>query len=175
MQEKRTVPYGYCQCGCGEKTSVAPQTISALGVVKGEPRRYINGHQRRKSPVEYIEEDRGYTTPCWVWQRAINSHGYGRMPSGSAHRGMYERHKGPIPDGLTLDHLCRVRACVNPDHLEPVTNAENLRRGHHTHKLTMDQAAEIRASDEGPSALAEKYGVTRRVIWLIRTGQTYKQ
>ena len=45
------------------------------------------------------------------------------------HRAMFEAHKGPVPDGLCLDHLCRVRNCANPEHLEPVTNKENLRRG----------------------------------------------
>jgi hypothetical protein len=46
-----------------------------------------------------------------------------------AHRFAYLEFVGPIPDGLVLDHLCRNKKCVNPDHLEPVTNAENLRRG----------------------------------------------
>jgi hypothetical protein len=46
-----------------------------------------------------------------------------------AHRLSYEIHKGPIPDGLVIDHLCRVRACVNPEHLEPVTHHENIARG----------------------------------------------
>jgi hypothetical protein len=46
-----------------------------------------------------------------------------------AHRLYYELEKGPIPKGLTLDHLCRVRCCVNPDHLEPVTPVENVMRG----------------------------------------------
>lgn len=53
------------------------------------------------------------------------------MPGGAkaAHRMAYEHFKGPIPDGLYIDHLCRVRCCVNPDHLEAVSNRENILRG----------------------------------------------
>lgn len=69
---------------------------------------------------------------CWTWQRG-KSHGYGslRLPGsrhGIAHRLSYEEFIGPIPDGLYLDHLCRNRACINPAHLEPVTNRENILR-----------------------------------------------
>jgi len=70
---------------------------------------------------------------CWEWTGALNHGGYGtflvdgrRM---GAHRAAYLLHVGSIPDGLDLDHLCRVRHCVNPAHLEPVTRSENLRRG----------------------------------------------
>jgi hypothetical protein len=75
---------------------------------------------------------------CWLWTGNTNRGGYGQTFQGFqalgthkfvlAHRLMYELHKGPIPEGLQLDHLCRVRACVNPEHLEPVTNRENLMR-----------------------------------------------
>jgi hypothetical protein len=68
--------------------------------------------------------------PCWLWKGHVGPNGYGYAGKGKlAHRVVYEALVGPIPDGLDLDHLCRVRACVNPAHLEPVTRAENLWRG----------------------------------------------
>ena len=68
---------------------------------------------------------------CWLWTAAQNAGGYGIVGvatrrSGLAHRVVYEALVGPIPDGLTLDHVCRVRHCVNPRHLRPVTNYENV-------------------------------------------------
>lgn len=66
---------------------------------------------------------------CWLWTASIHPTGYGQFQLGRAHRVAYELRNGPIPDGLTLDHLCRVRNCVNPDHLEPVTRKVNILRG----------------------------------------------
>lgn len=74
---------------------------------------------------------------CWVWQGEPTENGYGQYTVGGgaerktylAHRYVYELLVGPIPEGLDLDHLCRVRLCVNPDHLQPVTRAVNLERG----------------------------------------------
>lgn len=70
---------------------------------------------------------------CWLWP-TVSSHGYGRIATGKgrreyAHRWMYEHLVGPIPEDLTIDHLCRVRACVNPDHLEAVPHRVNILRG----------------------------------------------
>lgn len=69
---------------------------------------------------------------CWEWTGARNDDGYGRFfLSGNkhAHRVAYELAVGPIAPGLVIDHLCRNRCCVNPEHMEPVTRAENNRRG----------------------------------------------
>lgn len=71
------------------------------------------------------------TETCWLWTGAVDPCGYGRFRAHvlvSAHRWAYEQFVGRIPDGLELDHACRVRTCVNPAHLEPVTHAENMRR-----------------------------------------------
>lgn len=72
-------------------------------------------------------------TGCWLWTSVIDGEGYGDFWDGSknldAHRWSYEHHVGAVPPGLHLDHLCRVRHCVNPDHLEPVTAGENVLRG----------------------------------------------
>jgi hypothetical protein len=70
---------------------------------------------------------------CWEWTRGKLPQGYGVVSIAGrpwrAHRALFEILAGPIPDGLGLDHLCRNRCCVNPDHLEPVTTRENLMRG----------------------------------------------
>jgi hypothetical protein len=71
--------------------------------------------------------------PCWLWTGGTSNAGYGhfhptKRQGKGAHRVAYELVRGPIPEGLELDHLCRVVTCVNPDHLEPVTHAENMRR-----------------------------------------------
>lgn len=70
---------------------------------------------------------------CWLWTGAVNPHGYAKIRIDGTdwlgHRLAYELFVGPIPRGLELDHKCRVRSCINPDHMEPVTGRENILRG----------------------------------------------
>src|SRR5690348_9305170 len=75
--------------------------------------------------------DRDDGDGCWLW-RGAKSKGYGQARIDGrvyyVHRLLFEAERGPVPEGLELDHLCRVRWCVRPSHLEPVTPAENTRR-----------------------------------------------
>lgn len=73
-------------------------------------------------------------TPCKVWTGAVYANGYGKRKIAgrtvSVHRHAYEQVHGPIPEGMQIDHLCRVRACYEVSHLEAVTAQENVRRAH---------------------------------------------
>lgn len=123
--------HGDCECGCGQPAQ----------------RRFIRGHNRRvygppraAAPLfeRFVTKFRVSESGCWEWTGGKCGNGYGNMflrkeSDGRtkriyAHRVSYEHFVGPIPDGLELDHLCRNRGCVNPEHLEPVTRGENLRR-----------------------------------------------
>lgn len=85
---------------------------------------------------------------CWEWAASRKPNGYGQfgMPGRRspqlAHRVAYELLVGPIPEGLCLDHLCRNRGCVNVDHLEPVTQGENTRRGFGGWRRSQNQRAQ---------------------------------
>lgn len=170
---------GFCACGCGERTPVIRRTDRSKGRIRGEHSRYVFGHAHRPRNMEpYEVRDCGHTTPCWVWSGSI-ANGYGRiMREGraqNAHRWYYEQTRGPLPSHAVLDHLCRNTRCVNPAHVEPVTNAENTRRGERA-KLTYADVAAIRAlRAQGwtQKALAERYGVVKATIGNIEHGRTW--
>jgi hypothetical protein len=97
------------------------------------------GYVRRPALVRFADKIALTDSGCVEWIGGLNGVGYGQFyigrtsleqtGKGYAHRWSYEYHVGPIPEGLELDHLCRNTACVNPEHLEPVTQRENLLRG----------------------------------------------
>jgi hypothetical protein len=125
---------GLCGCGCGKPTTVAKKNETKWGHVKGQPMKFLLGHNLRgiHAPAEerfwgMFEEDPD--THCWQWNGSLVQSGYGRHGGTSAHRYAYELLVGPIPEGLHIDHLCRNRGCVNPGHMETVTIAENVLRG----------------------------------------------
>lgn len=94
------------------------------------------GHVYRTLDERFHAKIEKLESGCWRWTAHIGSHGYGMIHTGPprlrlivAHQAAYELYRGPVPEGLVLDHLCRNRWCVNPDHLEPVTEQENIMRG----------------------------------------------
>lgn len=93
-----------------------------------------------------------------------------------AHVFNWELTNGPVPSGLELDHLCRVPRCVNPDHLEPVTCAENQQRGNAA-KLTKDMVikiAKMRADGITQDELAREFGISQSVVSKVLRGDTWK-
>jgi hypothetical protein len=118
---------------------------------------------------------------CWIWDGTIRPDGYGVKQGGRgeramAHRWVYERVAGPIPEGLELDHLCRVRSCVNPDHLEPVTHDVNCQRSA-TVKLTHDDVREVRRLHAERrltnGQIADRFGICMSSVWKIATRRTW--
>lgn len=139
--------------------------------------KFVRGHSsNRKGPLYKLDPETG----CWVWQRTMFANGYGDVGARGdvgtrvAHRMVYEQHKGSVPEGMQLDHLCRNRACVNPDHLEPVTGEENIRRGN-VAILDKPQVKKIRSRHAAfVRDLAEEYGVGETTIRAAITNTTWK-
>ena len=111
------------------------------------------------------------TSGCWIWTAANNGVGYGRFKwdgaVGYAHRFAYEAFVGPIPNGLQLDHLCRVRACCNPAHLEPVTQQVNIMRGRTPEVMRLRHAARTHCP-AGHEYRGDNVGYRKAKRWVAR-------
>ena len=107
---------------------------------------------------------------CWLWLGAVTENGYGsirfKKKITPAHRVSYTLFKGEIPAGFELDHLCRVRCCINPDHLEPVLHKVNVHRGKSA-KLTENDVRFIRRAysrGQSQTKLANRFRVVPSAI-----------
>lgn len=130
------------------------------------------------------------TTPCKIWAGKKTNSGYGQKwnPHGSdlIHRQEWEKHNGPIPEGMVVAHTCDNPACYEISHLFLCTQSENMldcvNKGRHKGgrvKLTKEQVLEIRARNslnpaESSYALADKYGVTKDTINKVLSRSTWK-
>lgn len=134
---------------------------------------------------------RDVVSGCWLW-RGARARGYGhfcvdKRRVRGAHRVSYETLRGPIPEGMQIDHLCRVRNCINPAHLEVVTQAENTARAwagpdairgtaNVSAKLDDAKVVEIRAlaGTVTDVELARRFGVSKRLIALVRRHEAWR-
>lgn len=149
----------------------------------GDYNRAVKLNQKCKSCSSQEHAGQDYTinniTKCWEWNRRLINGGYGlKRFKGKyhlAHRLYYERYKGKIEHGLEVDHLCRNRKCVNPEHLEAVTKEINQRRGLKS-RLKEWQVKEIRKINNAMTQrkLAKKFNVSQRLIWNILHNLTWK-
>lgn len=125
---------GYCS-GCGMNIArtgcQCPEPEAAGGdlSIRADGRIYGATPQQRVLLSSVPDPESG----CWIWQRKIEKSGYGRLTTAGprqqlAHRFAYEAFVGPIPEGMTIDHLCFTPPCVNPEHLTIATAVENSRR-----------------------------------------------
>lgn len=151
------IPYGYCQCGCGQKTTLASRVYKARNLVKGQPSRYLRGHQLKSplSPTSQFWDNvdkSGGDDACWLWTKRKDRDGYGALMLGKkhmiAHRMAYQLVYGDIPAGLEVCHNCPGGdnpSCVNPAHLWLGTHKENMvdkerkGRGNHGNYSTNNQ------------------------------------
>lgn len=115
-----------------ERVAVCPYCDRAFRNCGQAYVRHLNGHETAEERF-WAKVDKDGPNGCWLYLGALQGKGYGLISvvakDVKAHRFAYESVVGPIPDGLSLDHLCRNPQCVNPAHLEPVTHLENVRRG----------------------------------------------
>lgn len=169
-----TVPYGFCHCGCGQKTKVATKNVRKHGYVRGEPYRFIVGHTNK------INHTVDSQTGCWIWGGKLNGNGYAvstrNHKSVRLARWLYERTFGALSVGMHVDHICRNRACINPYHLRPLTPRDN-QLASPLLKLTKDKAREIRrlrSSGKTFSAIGSQFGISKRYVFDIVKRDAWK-
>lgn len=128
-----------CQCGCGEEVGVWTESSPANNRVKGEPKRFKQGHAGRRPIGDRFWEKVNKDAPngCWEWTGSLRF-GYGQFNIGKpqmaySHRYSYELVHGSIPEGFHVHHRCENKLCVNPEHLEALSAKEHRQTHRPTH------------------------------------------
>lgn len=137
-------------------------------------------HRLLLDHTRYVVEERGYETPCHIWQNKPNSAGYGtaRDPETgrvrSVHVLYYEQEYGPVTPGFLVHHLCFVRLCVRTEHLKEVTRAEHTRL-HRQKSPKLIHAVRLRHASTAlnHAEIALEFGLSRSVVTNIIAGKTY--
>lgn len=193
-----SVPYGYCQCGCGQKTAISRSNCKRFRQVKGQPRRFVQWHHHKwrgqHTPEFWSRVDKRGEDECWNWTgKAHHAFGYGVLTIGgkyvSSHRRAYELSYGPIPPKMSVLHKCDNPQCCNPTHLYLGTEADNARdrKLHHRNanrhgsknpqaKLLESQIPTIRrlaSSGLSNRKIAGQFGVSHSAINCIVRGETW--
>jgi hypothetical protein len=189
--------HGLCCCGCGEKTNLASHDDARYGSVRGEPNRYIHGHGTRNNwtalPMTFwLHVNQNDLDGCWLWTGAVTGDGYGGITIEGrrfrVHRIAWElANERKIPDGLIVRHLCHVRLCCRPDHLElgtdwdnsqDMTKANRQAKGEEIpqHILTEKQVLEVLALLDAKyeqKQIAREFNVSEATISMIKTGKVW--
>jgi len=162
-----------CKCGCG--------TMVTKSFARGHNMRVIS--DAIVEGIHYAIDD---ATGCWIWLRSRYNRGYGQYRQQRAHRVMWARIYGPIPDGMLVLHKCDVPSCINPEHLFLGDASDNMRdmvakgRGVFAHGerngnavLTEHNVIDIRArvaDGERPTDIANEFNIRRSHVWRIVHG-----
>lgn len=185
-------PLSLCECGCGQETKLSDRTWAKYGMRKGEPLRFLKGHNTgighrslQDRLLAYVRKERG----CWLWTGAVRGQYGGIGVEGRlymAHRVSYEVFVGEIPEGMLVCHTCDVKLCINPAHFflgsyqdnsdDKVAKDRQARgeTGGMT-KLTEDAVRVIRrlAATKSYQAIADAFGVHKSSIADILNNRTW--
>lgn len=203
MPHPSTIPYGYCHCGCGNKTFVPIKNCAAKRWIKGIPMPFYENHRGIRPIAErfwkHVDKDGPQVRPelerCWLWTGIPDGHGYGQLKYGrnpqrnlKAHRISYEIHFGEITNGLSVLHRCDNPPCVNPAHLFLGTPSDNMQdasakfrfpcgEDSHYSKLTETDVRQIWSrclAGDTLSTIAADFGVSVGAVYYIKERKTWK-
>lgn len=188
----KSIPFGLCHCGCGERTKVAPQSSTKWGYVRGKPMRFIYNHYNRVNGISHLDwlikaVKTHDSNECLLWPFSIQSQGYGTCHVNGrhmyAHRYAFFIANGHLPNPCAC-HTCDVRACINPRHLFEGTIADNSNDASRKLRLPTKTTPEIvaamrrdyvpRLPGRSGHALARKYGLSQATVAAILRREIWK-